>query len=314
MSAFTSSPGAFLALMLLSGADLAVEPALPPCPSRLELVAEPKEPLPEVCISPGLPTTFRFHAPLPPGTTVVVKGRERFADVPTGDSSFALLPLEDVQPGERFMVTVRFADGAAPTSATFPLVVHPAWAPRQVEVFRHRRTVEDCQQENQEERVRSQQLGQELGQLQLEHGPGGLTGLFASGVLVLNDTGVLARPLKKEFTEAASNALSVDEVHSYRATMPRMEGEQRVMRVAVAMKAKNLGTLPWQAHNAALVNKVQEAAKVKVWSRSPIPPDKEDLVVVETELPEQEARETYVLKIWDESGRRLVTIGHITFP
>jgi uncharacterized protein (TIGR02268 family) len=212
--------------------------------------------------------------------------------VPTGDSSFALLPLEDLQPGERFVVTVRFTDGAAPTNATFQLVVHPAWAPRQVEVFRHRRTVEDCQKENQEERTKSQQLGQDLGQLQMEHGPGGLTGLFASGVLVLNDTGVLAKPLKKDFTTAETNALSVDEVHSYRATTPRMEGELRVMRVIVAMKAKNLGTLPWQAYDAALVNKVQEAAKVKVWSRAPIAPDTEDLVVVEAEMTEQEARGT----------------------
>jgi uncharacterized protein (TIGR02268 family) len=267
-----------------------------------------------VCIRPGLPTTFRFHAPLPPGTTVVVKGRERFADVPTGDSSFAVLPLEDLRPGERFEVTVRFTDGAAPTSATFPLVVHPAWAPRQVEVFRHRRTVEDYQKENQRERETSQRLGQELERLQVEHGPGGLTGLLASGVVSLDDTGVLARRLTDFITRPAANALRVDDIHSYRAVTSRTEAEQRVMRVAVAMSVKNAGPQPWQVHEAALVDKAQEAKKMKVWPLVPLAPGQGGLLVVETELTEQEAREAYALTLWDESGRRLVTLGNITLP
>ena len=54
--------------------------------------------------------------------------------------------------------------------------------------------------------------------------------------------------------------------------------------------------------------------KVKVWSRAPIPPGEGGLVVMETELMEEEARGTFVLKLWDESGRRLVTLGNVTFP
>jgi len=59
-----------------------------------------------------------------------------------------VLPPEDLQPGERFEVTVHFPDGAAPTRATFTLVPHPAFAPRQVAVFRHPRTVEDYRKGN----------------------------------------------------------------------------------------------------------------------------------------------------------------------
>jgi len=76
------SPAALLTLTLLA-ATLPPPSALPACPSRLELVAEPEGALPEVCLSPGLPTTFRFDAPLPPGA-VQVKGRERLGDMPLG--------------------------------------------------------------------------------------------------------------------------------------------------------------------------------------------------------------------------------------
>jgi len=314
MSAFTSSPGALLALALLAGATLTVQPALPPCPSRLELAAEPQAALPPVCISPGLPTAFRFDAPLPPGTTVVVEERQRFGDVSTGDNSFTVLPLEDVQPGGRFKATVRFADGAAPASVSFELVVHPAWAPRKVEVFRHRRAVEDYQKETQEEREKAQRLGQELEQFQREQGPGGLAGLFAAEVLLPNATGVLAKDLSEGFTLPALNALPMYGVHSYRAATPRMEGEQRVMRVAVTMRTRNMGTQPWRVHEAALVGKGQEARKVKVWPLAPILPDQEVLLVLETELLEEEARGTFVLKLWDASGSRLVTVGNVTFP
>jgi uncharacterized protein (TIGR02268 family) len=280
----------------------------------LELVAEPQASLPPVCISPGLPTAFHFDAPLPPGTTVVVEERQRFGDVSLGDNSFSVLPLEEVQPGGRFKATVRFADGAAPTRVSFELVVHPAWAPRKVEVFRHRRTVEDYQQETQEEREKAQRLSQELQQLQREHGPGGLAALFAAEVLLPNATGVLAKDVSEGFTPPALNALPVYEVHTYRAATPRMVGEQRVMRVAVTMKAKNTGQQPWRVHEAALLRKGQEARKVKVWPLAPILPNQEVLLVVETELLEEEARSPFALKLWDASGSRLVTVGNVTFP
>jgi uncharacterized protein (TIGR02268 family) len=270
--------------------------------------------LPPVCISPGLPTAFRFDAPLPPGTTVVVEERKRFGDVSLGDNSITVLPLEDVQPGGRFKATLHFADGAAPSSVSFELVVHPVWAPRKVEVFRHRRTVEDYQQETREEREKAQRLGQELEHFQREQGPGGLAGLFAAGVLLPNATGVLAKNLSEGFTLHALNAPRMYGVHSYRAETPRAEGKQRVMRVAVTMRAMNMGTQPWRIHEAALVVKGQETRKVKVWPLAPILPNQEVLLVVETELLEEEARGPFALKLWDASGSRLVTVGNVTFP
>jgi hypothetical protein len=37
-------------------------------------------------------------------------------------------------------------------------------------------------------------------------------------------------------------------------------------------------------------------------------------VLVETELTEREARQPFTLKLWDESGGRLVTLEGVTFP
>jgi uncharacterized protein (TIGR02268 family) len=297
------------------GASATAQPRLPDCeasPSRLELPAEPTGKVQEVCISPELPITFRFDSPLVPGS-LELQNRERFEDVSTGTRSFTVLPPADLQTGERFKVVVRFADGAAPTSGTFMLVVHPALGTRQVNVFRLKRTVEDYQRENQEERKKSQQLGQELERMRLEHGPGGLIGLFASGLMTVDDTGVKAEDITKGIIKTPGNALLTDRVISYRVTTR----EENVVRVAVAVKLVNPGTQPWALKDAALVGKGQEPKPMKVsWQPSPVLPGVEEpeVVVVEWELTAREARGPFALKLWDESGMRLVTIGNVTFP
>jgi len=312
---FASSPAALLALVLLAGASAIAQPPLPDCeasPSHVELPAEPTGKVQEVCISAELPITFRFDSPLVPGS-LELQDRERFEDVSTGTRSFTVLPPADLQTGERFKVVVRFADGAAPTSATFMLVGHPALGTRQVNVFRLKRTVEDYQRENQEERKKSQQLGQELERMRLEKGPGGLTGLIASGLMAVQDQSVKVEEITNGITRPASNALGILMAISYRSTTRA----ENVVRVAVAVELVNLGTQPWTLKDAALVGKGQESKPVKVsWQPSPISPDPKErgVVVVEWELTAREARGPFTLKLWDESGMRLVTIGNVTFP
>jgi uncharacterized protein (TIGR02268 family) len=268
----------------------------------------------EVCISPELPTTFRFDSLLAPGS-VELQGRERFEDVSTGTRSVTVLPPADLQTGERFTVVVRFADGAAPTSATFILVGHPALGTRQVDVFRLKRTVEDYQRETQEERKKAQQLGRELERMRLEKGPGGITGLIASGLMAVgfDDPGVKAEDITRGIIKTPGNALDMVRFLSYRVTTR----EKNVVRVAVAVELVNLGTQPWALKEAALMGKGQESKPLKVsWQSSPIPPDPEErgVVVVELELTAGEARGPFTLKLWDESGKRVVTLGNVTFP
>lgn len=309
------STASLLALVLHTGTSAAAWPQLPDCaasPSRIELPADPTDHVLEVCISTERPTTFHFDSPLAPGA-VELQDRERFEDVSVGARSFTVLPPINLQPGERFKVVVPFPDGAAPTRATFMLVGHPALGARQVDVFRHKRTVEDYQREVREERSKFEQLAQELERLRLENGPGGLTGLLAAGVMTLDNQGVKAEELTRSTTQFASNALHIRWAYSYRSTTNRVG----VVRVAVAVKLENLGTLPWTIKDAALVGKGQEVRPVKVlWQPSPILPGEEEpgVVVMEWELTAREAQGLFTLKMWDESGSRLVTIGHVTFP
>lgn len=37
-------------------------------------------------------------------------------------------------------------------------------------------------------------------------------------------------------------------------------------------------------------------------------------VVVEAEASETEARGPFILKVWESGGKRLVTLGNVTFP
>ena len=90
-----------------------------------------------------------------------------------------------------------------------------------------------------------------------------------------------------------------------------------MVRVAVAVELVNPGNQPWALKDAALVGKGQEPKPMKVsWQPSPVPPDPKEpgVVVVEWELTAREARGPFTLKLWDESGIRLVTIGNVTFP
>lgn len=213
---------------------------------------------------------------------------------------------------------VRFTDGAAPTSATFELVGHPARAARQVEVFRNRRTVEDYQQEVKEKEARIRQLQSELVQTQAEGSGLGIMGLLASGlwkVDALNVQGVLAKNIKSTITMPSANALLTPTVISYHSTTKRREKGEDVMRVAVAMVMDNPGTSPWTARDAALlVGKGQDVKEVKARQLASIPPGQTGFVMVETELLAHEARGTFTLKLWDENGGRPVTLGGVTFP
>ncbi|MFY0563890.1 DUF2381 family protein [Archangium lansingense] len=316
-----SSPAALLALLLPMAASVTAQPLLPDvdaCASRIELSAGSGGGAREVCISLELPTTFRFDSPLVSGA-VELQDRGRFEDLTPGTRSFTVLPPADIQAGERFRVVVRFADGAAPERATFILVGHPAFGARQVEVFRDKRTVEGLQRENLEERARSWRLGQELERRRAENGPGGIAGLIASGLMTVSKEapGVVARSLEKEVTQAPGDALLAETVISFRSITTSGEGESQGVRVAVAMRLTNPGVRPWTAREAVLVGKGQEVKPVRVlWQSAPILPGagESELVVVETELTAREARDTFTLKLWDETGTRLVTLGQVTFP
>jgi len=304
-----------LVLVLFVGANALAQSPVPECevsPPPMELPEVPSSQGWEVCIRPEVATTLRFDAPLPPGA-VVLRGRERFVDVFMGTHSLTVLPSADLRPGERFKVEVRFGDGAAPTSATFWLIAHPAVATHQVNVLRHPRTVEDYQRENQAEREKSQRLAREVERMRAEHGPGGLTGLIANGWVTASGKGVQAKSIKESVTRVSTHAPSVNQVDSYRSNLV----EAAKARVAVAVELKNPGEQPWVVKGAELELSGRDARPMStVWQSEPQASNAEKTtwVVVELELPIAELQGPRTLKLWDESGGRLVTLGNVTFP
>ncbi len=311
---FTLSSSALLGLALLTAPAEATERApLPTCETGtryIELTADPPRKAPEVCIRPELSLTLFFDAKL---ARVEVEGRERFRRVKAVDDPLTLLASEALHDGERMPVTVYFQDGAAPTSATFILVVHPSQAERQVEVSRHERTEASLRQGEQQARAEAQQCREEKARLLAEcSGQGGLTGLIANEWM--GEKGVIARVLK-DVTSRTAAPIEVRKVISYRAVGPKVQGRARG-RVAVELELFNLGTVAWTPSGAALMGfKHEELTGLTVWPLELIPPGKSKRIVVELDATDREAQGTFTLKLWaGEVGAGGVTLDGVTFP
>jgi uncharacterized protein (TIGR02268 family) len=277
----------------------------------IELTAQPSAKTPVVCISPDVPLTFRFNAPLQPDSERIEE-RERFEDVAPGQTSLLLVPPKNLEEGERFRVEVCFADGAAPECATFVLLGHPSLGRSQVKVFRLPRSVASCQEAEKEAWAEVQRCREEVRQLRAERGvPEGLSGVFASGLV--GEEGIASKDLRGTLTELKGNALLPDKVRSYRA-----KG-----RVAVELWLENPGAESWTAVGAVLRGPKGKVLKpLPLWQPEPLAPSalqferglKRGRVVVEALATQQEARGSYTLTLWDAERRRTVTLGNVTFP
>ena len=306
-----SSPIALLVLVaLLGGTAHAEEPSrLPACAStqeQIDLPAEPEGRVYEVCISPGLGTLIVFFSAELQRESLMLEGADRFTLVEAGKRGISLLPSENVVPGERLKLTARFADGASPASVSFMLVVHPARATRQVEVFRQKRTLASYQQAEKEKSLQLQQCHEENVRLRLESGePRGLTGLLA--MKRMDKNGVAAKEITTGVTQHPMSALDLLRVNSYRAS--------GLVAVELSLAAP-AGALPWTAAGAELVGPGRSALRVLLpWQHEPIGPGvSASRVVIEAEATEQETRGRFTLKLWNEDGTRNVIVSGVTFP
>ncbi|RKH36365.1 DUF2381 family protein [Corallococcus praedator] len=307
-----ASPIAFLLVVMLASGAATAQPH--PMASGLgvrhiEIPTESTEatPTPEVQISPRMSTTFEFDSALDPAK-VVLEGEKRFSLVDLGRSTLRLVPSEQILPGERLRLTVRFQDGSVPLGAAFVLVAHPARTERVVEVWRQPRTAESYQQEAKEARAETQQFQEENARLRAEQkGPGGIAGLLANGVIE-GEEGVDAKRLlvNTEVRQHPSNALRTLRAWSYRAPV----------RVAVAVQLENPDAEhPWTAEGASLVSRTGAPLKIlTLWQKAPISRYPSGRVVVEAEATPDAALGPFTLKLWGSGGLRTITLSGVTFP
>ncbi|MCY1074637.1 DUF2381 family protein [Archangium lansingense] len=264
----------------------------------------------EVPISPNRTLSFVFDTPVQ-GEGAVVEERERFRQVELSKDGLMLmlLPSDELKPGKRLRLTVRFADGATPKSLDFTLVVS-ARAEPQVEVYRELRPCDSYRQQAEEAEARARQYQTQLARERAERdAPRGVIGLLALNQM--NEKGIRSKRITKDVTLRPGEAFTVKEAVSYLATSG--EKDDSVTRLAVELKLLNRGTQPWTPTHAQLVG---EGGRwdLEVWPPQPIAPGERGRVLTEVERPGNAAPGRYLLKLWDASTTRTVTLSGVTFP
>lgn len=301
-------PSLLVTLVLLAGSTAAAQPRTSPWGTggrRIELNADTADPVYEVAVGQGLATALIFHgATIDPGG-VMLKGRERVR-MSVAEDTLLLIPSERTEPGERLRLDVPFQGTAAPASITFVLVVHPAQAERQVDVFRQPRTAESLRAEVREKDAQLQQCREEVASMRSEaKQPGGLRGVLASRAV--NERGLAAKRFTPAVVQRPGSAIDAFAVQTYRSAS----------RVAVEVELTHpAGVAPWTVEGAVLTNEMgQELRVLPVWQSEPDTSDSRMLrVVVEAEASGEEARGNFTLKLWEAGGKRTVTLGNLTFP
>jgi uncharacterized protein (TIGR02268 family) len=299
---FLPSPGALLALALLTGTAQAAEPPrVSECSatSHLDLTAGSTEQTPAVCVTPDEPTTFVFAAPLPPGAVVLSDNRS--ISFSQADTFVTVYPRRSFLPGERVKLTVRFADGAAPESASFWLVGHVARGARRVEVFRHSRPADELEREATEARAEARQCQADKARLLAERTePDGLM-----GVAWLERTDAIKwRNLQTDLRQHPGNALELSQATSY----------SHPGSVAVRLTLQNPGAEPWSAEGAVLKDSTGAEVELSPWQEAAIPPGAPGFIVVGAEREAGQLACPCTLELWEAQGPRTVTLGNVTFP
>ena len=314
MSALLAAP---LLLALLTASSV---PALPPSEEwdmpgtrELKLTAENAREQHPVRVSRRHSTHLVFDAPLQPGGVAV---DERWVTKAVNEAAgMVTLRLSDVPPpdGTR-TVTVRFADGQEPGSATFRLVVHPTRGEHEVQVSRQPAICEPVHQEARRQRERAERCeaarAQECPRPEGPR-PADLTDVLEAG-LVNAGLGIEGRPLAlgKDFTPPPGEVLVVGAASSYRA-------EQR-RRVAVELLVDNMDAQSWTAQGVAGAELVSTEGTrlrvVRVWQSEPLVLGVQRLLVVEAEATMEQSRGTFLLKLDEAGGARTLTVRGVTFP
>jgi uncharacterized protein (TIGR02268 family) len=261
--------------------------------------------VPALCTTPDITSNFLFDAKL---ARVELEGRERFRRVAEAGDSFMVVPSEAMRDLEPLRVTVYFADGAAPVSLTFLLVIHPARAARQVDVIRQTRPVAFYEQKARDAESKAQRCEEERARLQAEQGgPGGLRGLRAAGLLN-NQFGVTAKRLTEYLKPRPRASLALMVAWSFRA------GTAERGRVAVELLLKNPGTKPWTLAGAVLRGaKGEELTPLPDATPVSILPGLPGRIMVELEATTNQAQGAYTLTLWDADGRSII-LENVTFP
>jgi uncharacterized protein (TIGR02268 family) len=246
-----------------------------------------------------------------------LEGREHFRRVTESKDSLLLMASRELTLGQRLRMPVRLLEETASTRVDFILVVvPPAQAERQVEVYRPRAPESD-QELAREEREKARQCQAELARERAERKkPGGLTGLIVAKKI--GEEGVVTHRVDAPLPLLSGEQLTAWRIISYRTTSqgPGDPGKQqpRLVRMALDLSLSNESTRSWLTEGAELVSESGARWTATVWQEASVEPNVDrQRVVVEAELPEAEARGALRLELWEECRTRSVTFGGVSF-
>ncbi|WP_255417648.1 DUF2381 family protein [Corallococcus sp. CA054B] len=281
--------------MLLMAGTAAAQPSPSPRQLRqraLSLLASPVDA--SVQVAKGTLTTLTFDSQLLP-KSVVVQGRDtHFERFVVEERTVTFKPKVDLADDERLLLTVRFADGAAPQEAIFVLVPAGEQVDAAVEVLRRARNAEALQQE-------LTQVQAQLSALQGRCGEGGPSGLILSGLL---DPSISVRWFDTAAPPGDARGLKLESGVTYRTNT----------WAVVAVRVLNLvGQRAWSAGAVRLFTARGQPVQVKsVRMEKPLlAPGEAGLVLVETGAPAEQPAEELRLELVDPTSGRSLRISGV---
>ncbi|XHF30504.1 DUF2381 family protein [Corallococcus exercitus] len=281
-------------MLLIAGAAVAQ-----PSPSArqlrqraLSLLSSPVDA--SVQVAKGTLTTLTFDSPLLP-RSVVVQGRDtHFERFVVEERTVTFKPKVDLSDDERLLLTVRFADGAAPQEVIFVLVPASDQVDAAVEVLRRARSAEALQQE-------LAQVQAQLSALQGRCGDGGPSGLILSGLL---DPSISVMRLDTTAPPDNANGLKLKSGVVYRT---------RIWAVVALWVLNAGGQRAWSAGGVRLVTMRGQSVPVKSvrMEKAQLGPGEAGLVLVEIGAPSEQHSEELRLELSDPTSGRTLRISGV---
>ncbi|WP_158502359.1 DUF2381 family protein [Vitiosangium sp. GDMCC 1.1324] len=254
-----------------------------------------------VCVAPEVATYLRFDTPILVERTVLEGGEVSVTPSPTG---VMLEATRGLAVGERRRLTIYFADGREPGSATFILVGQSMGKLRQVNVFRRERSPASLRQDADEQRQRAERCERQLAQGRGQAGP---TELLERLLKLGATSGISLR-----WREAKPPVGQQGDVRVLNLSTTHVEVEEEQRAAAVRLRLRNVGTETWTPEGASLAaGEDQAPGNIRVLPDVSLPAGvvrKIDLIVGPTQ---QKLTGTYTLKLW--GGGHELTLENITF-
>ncbi|WP_163990952.1 DUF2381 family protein [Pyxidicoccus caerfyrddinensis] len=249
-----------------------------------------------VRVARGTLTTLTFDSALAP-KGVQLAGRDtHFERVVIEERTLILKPKVALAPSERLLLTVRFADSAAPQEATFELVPGEGEVDAAVEVVRRARNADA--------------LEAALATVQAQ---------FAALQARCGDSEPESAVLAGWLTEDIRATLFNAEVPPGNASGLRLEGgagyRTRKWALVVVQLSNGPAARRWTLGEVRLTS--AHGAPVKVLSarvdRPHLAPGEEGLLLVRTEAPWWDLGEKFRLELKDKEGGRLLPLSGVVF-